>query len=48
MTSASRSPRGTDGATTVAGTIAVAHRVGISVMATGGLGGVHRDANEQS
>lgn len=37
---------GTDGATTVAGTIAVAHRVGISVMATGGLGGVHRDANE--
>jgi pseudouridine-5'-phosphate glycosidase len=35
---------GTDGATTVAGTIAVAHRVGISVMATGGLGGVHRDA----
>jgi pseudouridine-5'-phosphate glycosidase len=35
---------GTDGATTVAGTIAVAHRVGIAVMATGGLGGVHRDA----
>jgi pseudouridine-5'-phosphate glycosidase len=35
---------GTDGATTVAGTIAVAHRVGVSVMATGGLGGVHRDA----
>ena len=35
---------GTDGATTVAGTIAVAHRVGIDVMATGGLGGVHRDA----
>jgi len=33
-----------DGATTVAGTIAVAHRVGIDVMATGGLGGVHRDA----
>lgn len=33
-----------DGATTVAGTVAVAHRVGISVMATGGLGGVHRDA----
>lgn len=33
-----------DGATTVAGTIAVAHRAGISVMATGGLGGVHRDA----
>jgi pseudouridine-5'-phosphate glycosidase len=35
---------GVDGATTVAGTIAVAHRVGIDVMATGGLGGVHRDA----
>jgi pseudouridine-5'-phosphate glycosidase len=36
---------GADGATTVAGTIAVAHRAGISVMATGGLGGVHRDAS---
>ena len=35
---------GLDGATTVAGTIAVAHQVGIAVMATGGLGGVHRDA----
>jgi pseudouridine-5'-phosphate glycosidase len=35
---------GIDGATTVAGTIAAAHRVGIAVMATGGLGGVHRDA----
>ncbi len=33
-----------DGATTVAGTIAIASRVGIDVMATGGLGGVHRDA----
>ncbi len=33
-----------DGATTVAGTISVASRVGIDVMATGGLGGVHRDA----
>jgi len=33
-----------DGATTVAGTIAVAARLGIDVMATGGLGGVHRDA----
>lgn len=33
-----------DGATTVAGTIAAARRVGIDVMATGGLGGVHRDA----
>jgi len=28
----------------VAGTITIAHRVGIEVMATGGLGGVHRDA----
>jgi pseudouridine-5'-phosphate glycosidase len=35
-----------DGATTVAGTIAIASRVGIDVMATGGLGGVHRDAHE--
>ena len=37
--------QGRDGATTVAGTIAVASRVGIDVMATGGLGGVHRDAS---
>jgi pseudouridylate synthase len=36
---------GRDGATTVAGTIAAASHVGISVMATGGLGGVHRDAS---
>jgi pseudouridine-5'-phosphate glycosidase len=36
---------GADGATTVAGTIAVAQRAGISVVATGGLGGVHRDAS---
>jgi pseudouridine-5'-phosphate glycosidase len=36
--------RGTDGATTVAGTISVASAVGIDVMATGGLGGVHRGA----
>jgi len=35
---------GRDGATTVAGTIAVARCLGIAVMATGGLGGVHRDA----
>ena len=35
-----------DGATTVAGTIAVASRVGIRVMATGGLGGVHRDVRD--
>jgi len=37
---------GRDGATTVAGTVAVANRVGISVMATGGLGGVHRNAQQ--
>ncbi len=36
---------GVDGATTVAGTICAAHHAGISVMATGGLGGVHRGAN---
>ena len=37
---------GGDGATTVAGTIAVAAALGIDVMATGGLGGVHRGASE--
>lgn len=31
-----------DGATTVAGTMIVAHMAGISVFATGGIGGVHR------
>jgi pseudouridine-5'-phosphate glycosidase len=36
---------GRDGATTVAGTIVAARAVGIDVMATGGLGGVHRDAD---
>jgi len=33
-----------DGATTVAASIALAHAVGIDVFATGGIGGVHRDA----
>ena len=33
--------RGLDGATTVSGTAAVAEVVGIRVMATGGIGGVH-------
>jgi pseudouridine-5'-phosphate glycosidase len=33
-----------DGGTTVAGTITAAQRVGIRVMATGGIGGVHRNA----
>lgn len=31
-----------DGGTTVAGTILIAHQAGIRVMATGGIGGVHR------
>ncbi len=35
---------GVDGATTVAATSALAHRAGIAVFATGGLGGVHREA----
>ncbi|UCC90087.1 MAG: pseudouridine-5'-phosphate glycosidase, partial [Anaerolineales bacterium] len=34
--------RGGDGATTVAGTMMVAHRAGIQIFATGGIGGVHR------
>lgn len=34
------------GATTVASTIRVARHVGIPVMATGGLGGVHREARD--
>jgi pseudouridine-5'-phosphate glycosidase len=33
-----------DGATTVAATIALASGVGVTVFATGGIGGVHRDA----
>lgn len=34
------------GATTVASTAYLAHQVGISIFATGGLGGVHRGAQE--
>ncbi len=34
--------RGEDGATTVAGTMIVAHWAGIEVFGTGGIGGVHR------
>lgn len=34
--------RGEDAATTVAGTMVVAHQAGIEVFATGGIGGVHR------
>ncbi|MBC7869606.1 MAG: pseudouridine-5'-phosphate glycosidase, partial [Chitinophagaceae bacterium] len=33
---------GEDGATTVAGTMIIAHKAGIKVFATGGIGGVHR------
>ena len=35
-----------DGGTTVAATAWLAHRSGIAVMSTGGLGGVHRGASE--
>jgi pseudouridine-5'-phosphate glycosidase len=35
-----------DGATTVAATMALAAAVGITVFATGGIGGVHRNARE--
>ena len=35
---------GVDGATTVAGTLAICGTAGIHVFATGGIGGVHRDA----
>jgi pseudouridine-5'-phosphate glycosidase len=38
--------RGSDGATTVASTALLASRVGIRLFATGGLGGVHREARE--
>ncbi len=38
--------RDADGATTVAGTILCAHAAGIRVMATGGIGGVHRGGEE--
>ena len=36
--------RGGNGATTVAATLWIAHRAGIRVFATGGIGGVHRGA----
>ena len=38
--------RGMDGATTVTTTMMIAHMAGISVFATGGIGGVHRGAQE--
>ncbi len=36
--------RGMDGATTVTTTMMIAHMAGISIFATGGIGGVHRGA----
>jgi pseudouridine-5'-phosphate glycosidase len=39
---------GARGSTTVAATMLVAHRAGIAVLATGGIGGVHRGAAESS
>jgi pseudouridine-5'-phosphate glycosidase len=36
--------QGADGATTVAASLAIAAAAGVSVFATGGIGGVHRDA----
>ena len=36
--------QGADGATTVAASLALASVAGITVFATGGIGGVHRDA----
>ena len=38
--------RGADGATTVTTTMIIAHMAGIRVFATGGIGGVHRGAQE--
>jgi pseudouridylate synthase len=38
--------RGLHGSTTVAATMICAHRAGIGVFATGGIGGVHRGASE--
>ncbi len=35
--------RGSDGATTVAAALHLAHRAGVDVFATGGIGGVHRE-----
>jgi len=38
--------RGADGATTVTTTMIIAHMAGISIFATGGIGGVHRGAEK--
>lgn len=42
---AARIASGAPGSTTVAATLLAAHRAGISVCATGGMGGVHHDAH---
>jgi len=41
---AAQASMGRPGSTTVAASLFVAHRAGIGVFATGGIGGVHRDA----
>ena len=43
---AAQAASGRPGSTTVAATLFVAHRAGIGVLATGGIGGVHRGAAE--
>ena len=43
---ASTAASGRPGSTTVAATVSVAHLAGIGVVATGGIGGVHRDVAE--
>lgn len=40
--------RGADGATTVAGALVICHITGIPVFATGGIGGVHHSAFDES
>jgi pseudouridine-5'-phosphate glycosidase len=43
---ASTAASGRAGSTTVAATLAIAHLAGVGVLATGGIGGVHRDVVE--
>ena len=38
--------KGISGGTTVSGTMVAAHKAGIPVFVTGGIGGVHRGASE--
>lgn len=38
--------QGRDGATTVAAAVVLAHRAGVAVLATGGIGGVHRGGGD--